>query len=567
MTTNDDTEEMPEPVGTGAADAQLVAAYLGGDRSALGGIYDRHGSSLFDTAAAMTGSRDDAADMVQDVFVIAAERLGQLRDPSRLRPWLFAILRNEVFRRSRRRSRSVVTDFSAPEREVMVPTSPPESERVDDELDAAELAELVRGAARGLDARDQLVLELSVRQGLTGSDLADALGVSAQQGYGLVHRMRERTERSLGAYCVARRGRRDCEELAGILAGWDGEFTVLLRKRVARHIETCSTCERTRRRFLPLGLVGAAPAFAAPIGLRDRIMEQVLALDSPQASPGESGAEAGVDAATGFPLLDGVARSGRRLLGLVAGTAAVSLIAVGGLLVSGGGDPPATVGPTVTDPAGDGLITDETTTSVMTPPTIEAPTTVVVTTPDTTTTAPTTEATDAVAPTGTEPPAATTTTRPRTTTPPATTVPATTAAPQTQENLGQPAEPTPTDPPATTAPKTTTPPTTAANRAPSLGTPTSSCTASNGTYTIEVAVPVGDEDGDVTVVRADIDVSGMGESGSLDRSEVTVTGSGTARFTVTLVASNGILTITADDGRGGTTTISSTIGPDYPPYC
>ena len=134
------------------------------------------------------------------------------------------------------------------------------------------------GRGRGLDARDQLVLELSVRQGLTGSDLADALGVSAQQGYGLVHRMRERTERSLGAYCVARRGRRDCEELAGILAGWDGEFSVLLRKRVARHIETCSTCERTRRRFLPLGLVGAAPAFAAPIGLRDRIMEQVLAM-------------------------------------------------------------------------------------------------------------------------------------------------------------------------------------------------------------------------------------------------------------------------------------------------
>ena len=81
----------------GWLDAQLAASYLAGDRSALGLIYDHCGQSLFDTATAMTNSRDDASDMVQDVFVLAAERLGQLRDPSRLEPWLFAILRNEVY--------------------------------------------------------------------------------------------------------------------------------------------------------------------------------------------------------------------------------------------------------------------------------------------------------------------------------------------------------------------------------------------------------------------------------------------------------------------------------------
>ncbi|MGA1346652.1 MAG: sigma-70 family RNA polymerase sigma factor, partial [Ilumatobacteraceae bacterium] len=345
--TNDDDAAIPAPTGSGTEDARLVAAYLGGDRSALGVIYDRHGGSLFDTAAAMTGNRDDAADMVQDVFVLAAERLGQLRDPSRLRPWLFAILRNEVYRRSRRRSRSVVTDFSAPEREVMMPPSPAESEQVDDEIDAAELAELVRGAARGLDARDQLVLELSVRQGLTGADLADALGVSAQQGYGLVHRMRERTERSLGAYCVARRGSRDCAELAGILTGWDGEFTVLLRKRVARHIEECSTCERTRRKVLPLALVGSAPAFAAPIGLRDRIMEQVLAMSSGQAPGGDA---AGVDPSNGFPVLEGVATAGKRLAVILGGIAATTLVVLGGLTISRG-DPVTDVTSPVEDPA------------------------------------------------------------------------------------------------------------------------------------------------------------------------------------------------------------------------
>jgi RNA polymerase sigma factor (sigma-70 family) len=114
---------MDEPITTndGGIDAELVSSYLAGDRSALGSIYDRYGQSLFDTATAMTNSRDDASDMVQDVFVLAAERLSQLRDPSRLKPWLFAILRNEVYRRSRRRSRQSLTDFSAPEHDAMLP--------------------------------------------------------------------------------------------------------------------------------------------------------------------------------------------------------------------------------------------------------------------------------------------------------------------------------------------------------------------------------------------------------------------------------------------------------------
>jgi RNA polymerase sigma factor (sigma-70 family) len=446
MTMDDGTEGLAAPTGSGALDARLVADYLAGDRSALGAIYDRHGASLFDTAAAMTGSRDDAADMVQDVFVLAAERLAQLRDPTRLRPWLFAILRNEVYRRSRRRSRSVVTDFSAPEREAMMPTSPAESDAVVDEIDATELAELVRGAARGLDARDQLVLELSVRQGLSGTDLADALGVSAQQGYGLVHRMRERTERSLGAYCVARRGRRDCDELAGILQGWDGEFTVLLRKRVARHIESCDTCERTRRKVLPLALVGSAPAFAAPIGLRDLIMERVLAMPSSQAPAGDA---AGVDPSTGFPVLEGITKVGRRLAVILVGAAATTLIVIGGLTIGRDGDPTGTAAPDGTATAsavGAALASGQqpsTTPADTTPDTTES---VPVTQPDVaedsegSEPAPTTsDATVAVRPAGTNPvatapvmapPVATTSPVP-TTTRSETTVPETTAAPTT----------------------------------------------------------------------------------------------------------------------------------------
>jgi DNA-directed RNA polymerase specialized sigma24 family protein len=43
---------------------------------------------------------------VQDTFVIAASRLAGLRDPDRLKPWLYAMARNECYRKSRGRAKT-----------------------------------------------------------------------------------------------------------------------------------------------------------------------------------------------------------------------------------------------------------------------------------------------------------------------------------------------------------------------------------------------------------------------------------------------------------------------------
>lgn len=312
-------------------DAQLVTAYTAGDRGALAGIYDRYSPGLYDTAAAMLRDRHEAADAMQDVILIAAERMAQLREPERLKPWLYAILRNEVYRRTKKRGRTLPTDFSAMGApEVAAPIAP---DADGEALSAAELGELVRSAACGLDERDQLVLELSVRQGLQGADLAAALGVTAEQSYTLVHRMRDRVDRSLGALVVARAGRKACPELADVLRGWDGEFTVLVRKRVARHIEHCETCEHTRKKAAPLALLGSAPAFAAPAALRDSILAKA-------GRPGSVPSRAyQFDVAGGFPR---VASARRLSTFLMIGVAAVIAgVGVGALVATSLDDGPA----------------------------------------------------------------------------------------------------------------------------------------------------------------------------------------------------------------------------------
>jgi hypothetical protein len=109
----------------------------------------------------------------------------------------------------------------------------------------------------------------------------------------MVFRLRDTVERSLGALLVARRAHHNpkgCPELGAILADWDGRFSVLMRKRIARHIESCSTCEQVRREVVnPRALLGAVPVFIpAPWRLRGHTLSQIQ-LTAAETTLGPSG--------------------------------------------------------------------------------------------------------------------------------------------------------------------------------------------------------------------------------------------------------------------------------------
>ncbi|HEX2284092.1 MAG TPA: sigma-70 family RNA polymerase sigma factor [Mycobacterium sp.] len=257
--------------GPSAIDADLARASAAGDKRAFAAIYDRYADRLHDYCVGMLADRDGAADCVQDTFCIAATRLPQLRDPGKLRPWLYSIARNEALRRIRERRRERPSED--------VPDSVSGDPSPDTLAARSELADLIADAAGGLTDRDRAVLELAFRHGLSGPDLAEALGVTPTNANTIVHRLRDTIERSLGALLVSRRAKNvgGCEELVAILDGWDGHFNVLMRKRISRHIESCGDCDEQRRRLVsPVALLGAAPVFIpAPAWLKERTLNAV----------------------------------------------------------------------------------------------------------------------------------------------------------------------------------------------------------------------------------------------------------------------------------------------------
>jgi RNA polymerase sigma factor (sigma-70 family) len=255
-------------IGPGSSDAELAVAAAAGDRNAFAGIYDRYADRLHDFCIGMLRDRDSAADCVQDAFCIISTGLGGLREPDKLRPWLYSIVRNEAHKRLRELKRERPTDEMP---DVVSHDAGP-----DTMAQRMALANLISEAAGGLSDRDQAVLELAYRQGLDGPELAMALGVTQTNANTMVGRLRETIERSLGALLVARRIQADpasCPELASLLHGWDGKFNILMRKRIARHIESCEACDELRRRSVsPAALLGAPVFIPAPAWMKNSVM-------------------------------------------------------------------------------------------------------------------------------------------------------------------------------------------------------------------------------------------------------------------------------------------------------
>ena len=270
------------PLWHNVTDGELARAAAEGDRRAFAEIYDRYADRLYDFCVGMIGDRDAAADCVQDAFCVVATDLKGLREPDKLRPWLYSIVRHHAMRRLRHRYREESSDE--------IPDMASHEVGPDMMAGQSELARLVAEAAGGLSDRDRDLLELHYRHELDGPELAEALGVTLTSANTMVFRLRQTIERSLGALLVARGARANtnaCPELVTMLKGWDGQLTVLMRKRIARHIESCHTCEQEQRRQVnPVALLGGAPVFIpAPDWLREQTLNRVQLTSADSSMP------------------------------------------------------------------------------------------------------------------------------------------------------------------------------------------------------------------------------------------------------------------------------------------
>lgn len=143
-----------------------------GDRAALRMVYDTSAAKLLAIAQRIVGDRQEAEDIVQDVFVTLWRKAVEYQ-PGRAAAmaWLVAITRNRAIDRVRARGRRATVGDEA------MATVVDETARADSAAEARDAARTVARALDRLDPRHAAVIRAAYLDGLSYEEIATREGV------------------------------------------------------------------------------------------------------------------------------------------------------------------------------------------------------------------------------------------------------------------------------------------------------------------------------------------------------------------------------------------------------
>lgn len=175
----------------GESDAACLTSAAAGDPEAFARLYRRHRAAVTGFAVRLGASTDDVADIVSETFVVALTRAGRYVPVSdTARPWLLGIawrvaqrgFRHRVRQhRARRRLGSALPRFTGDEADAVAAA-----------IDAARLADEAMRALRRLPRAERQAVELVIHAGLSPTEVAGVLGISANAARLRLSRARRR---------------------------------------------------------------------------------------------------------------------------------------------------------------------------------------------------------------------------------------------------------------------------------------------------------------------------------------------------------------------------------------
>ncbi len=162
-------------------DVALVERARAGDAAAFETLVRQYDRPIFRVAQHITQNREDAEDIVQDVFFKAYNKLNQFQGNSKFSTWLTRIAVNESLMRLRKRktSRTVSMDQDVQTEEGSIPrdfadwTPDPEQQ-----YNQSELGEILQKTIAGLSPGFRTVFTLRDIEHLSTEETANALGLS-----------------------------------------------------------------------------------------------------------------------------------------------------------------------------------------------------------------------------------------------------------------------------------------------------------------------------------------------------------------------------------------------------
>jgi RNA polymerase sigma-70 factor, ECF subfamily len=154
-------------------DEELLALIVRRQEGALGAIYQRYGRLVYTIALRITGDRETAEEVVQDVFQNVWQSAGSFQpEAGTCSSWLLSITRHRAIdatrsKRERARAREQALDFDWPAGE---------DAGLEREVAQGLLRDAVRDALGTLPPNQRQAIELAYYGGLTRMEIAERLG-------------------------------------------------------------------------------------------------------------------------------------------------------------------------------------------------------------------------------------------------------------------------------------------------------------------------------------------------------------------------------------------------------
>lgn len=162
-------------------DSALVTEAKAGSYPAFEELVNRYEKKIYRLGLNITGSPEDAEDVLQETFLKAFQHLPEFREDARFYTWLVRIGVNEGLMklRKRRADKTVTMEDQVDDEGTVMPREftdwKPNPEQL---LAQSELASILNGAAQSLPPTFRTVFHLRDVEGLSTAETAEMLGLT-----------------------------------------------------------------------------------------------------------------------------------------------------------------------------------------------------------------------------------------------------------------------------------------------------------------------------------------------------------------------------------------------------
>jgi RNA polymerase sigma-70 factor, ECF subfamily len=182
-------------------EAELIEAAQAGDMAAFEELVMAHADRLFAVLLRMTGSRDEAGDLAQEVLLRAWRGIGGFRGGSSFFTWLYRIAMNEATRsreRAARRPPSVPLGGPGSPGTAALDVPAPARDEPGPQAEQRELRDALARALASLPPDYRAAIVLRDIEGLSTREAAEITGVSQAAFKSRLHQARLKVRAAVG---------------------------------------------------------------------------------------------------------------------------------------------------------------------------------------------------------------------------------------------------------------------------------------------------------------------------------------------------------------------------------